>query len=154
MNTVKIPVMRLLPSVKSTTRPWSLTLTPYHSERGAVVFQFVLCFQSAPPVALYRATNASRSVDTIAEVGLGGVHTHGFFAEVCGTFSGKKREHNNPLSDSRASTQSARTSRLRRTPAISRKRSASSSEDAILEKKQQRRSRVQTLARIKAQGAG
>lgn len=34
------------------------------------------------------------------------------------------------------------TSRLRRTPAVSRKRSASSSESAILEKKQQRRSRV------------
>ena len=72
VNTVKIPWRSLEISLNPTTRAVSLTLTPYQSDSGASVFQFVLWSQLAPSVSKYRATNASRSVDAIAEVGLWG----------------------------------------------------------------------------------
>lgn len=60
-----IPARPLLPSIRFTTRPWSLTSTPCHCERWASVFQLWLSFHLAPPVALYRATSAIRSVCAI-----------------------------------------------------------------------------------------
>ena len=46
------------------TRPWLSVEIPCQSESGFSLSQFVLLFQLAPPVALYRATNAILSAES------------------------------------------------------------------------------------------
>ena len=57
-----VPVNWLLSRLSSITRPLASVVTPYHSTIGALLSQFLLSVQLAPPVVLYNATSAARSV--------------------------------------------------------------------------------------------
>ena len=62
---VKAPQLRFNP----TTRPLPSAVTPYQSPSGLALSQFVLLRQRSPPVELYSATSADRSLSTLPVTG-------------------------------------------------------------------------------------
>lgn len=57
-----VPTRLLWSRINAVTRPLALQPTPRHAQTDALLCQFVLLFQLAPPVALKNSLSAARSV--------------------------------------------------------------------------------------------